>query len=137
MARIIAVAACSAAGWACAPSVNWEGRWVGNRQVEVLPGADPVVAHTWGRVELIVRGGRFELSDGGIPMAGYLKPSGSEAVLEVRTAFGRELRSLPPVERDAFPNPVLQVRSDGNLLYLNPARDALGQGVLLISEAQP
>ncbi len=49
---------------------NWNGNWSGNRNYKVKVGENPAIAYTMGKVDLVIRSGRYEITEEGIPRAG-------------------------------------------------------------------
>ncbi len=92
--RIIALGTLAALSGACGPSFDFEGRWVGERKLSPPPGVDPSVVRAVAKVELHIRGSRFELLEAGTTKSGVVRQADGKAFLRVDTYLGRPIEAL-------------------------------------------
>jgi hypothetical protein len=98
----------------CGSSTNWQGEWIGERQVQARPGADPMVVLTLKQVKLTIKDSSYELIQEGIPRSGPIRTSGKNATLIAAAVAGRE-----PTQ--AIPDTELTFNEDGTITLLDPA----------------
>lgn len=72
---------------ACGPRFAWEGDWEGVRAVEAVPNADPAVLDSLRRVELSLKGSRFNLFDRGLPHEGDWSGGSDKATLQLKSTM--------------------------------------------------
>jgi hypothetical protein len=136
MSRIISTALLLAMVLACGPPrFAWEGTWRGNRDLEGAPGEDATIAYSLGRVEVVIRGDRFEASDGGIPKTGFVRARGNEATLRILTIFNRDIAKMPDQVRKEHPDMILHAQEDGSVLFVSPA--AFGGEPVRLEKVEP
>ncbi len=118
-------------GTGCAPSYDFNGKWVGKRDLTAVQHADPVIAANLSKVILEVRkDGRFELFTGGLPYSGTSSGNGTSLQLNVDSVAGRPA----PPGAASLPTPTLTAQSEGSILYKEGA-DA--EAIVLKRESQP
>lgn len=92
--RIIALGTLAALAAGCGPSFDFQGRWTGERKLAAPPGVDPSVVRAVAKVELVLRGSRFELLEAGTTKSGSVSFADGKAFLRVDTYLGRPIESL-------------------------------------------
>jgi hypothetical protein len=121
------VVVCSSVG--CRKDFDWKGKWVGRRDIGVVPGTPPEIENSVRHVTLEVKQNwEYELHVSGIPSNGVFHPAGKEATLEPVNKLSRPVGTAPPVK--------LTANDDGTVTMESP--DALDSGfILLRRESQP
>ena len=111
----------------CSQGVDWQGTWVGERQVQAKPGADPIVVLTMKQVQLTIKDGSYELIQEGIPRSGPIRTSGKTATLVAAAVAGRE-----PTQ--SIPDAKLTFNEDGSITLIDPSLEEEPVTLLRYSE---
>ncbi len=85
-----------------------------------MPGANPAIAKTLGRVILEIDGNRFKLKEAGLPHEGAVRYADGKAFLNVESRLGVSLDKEPQEVRDQFKEITLSPRSDGGIDFHDP-----------------
>ncbi|MFZ4507594.1 MAG: hypothetical protein ACOYON_07860 [Fimbriimonas sp.] len=108
----------------CASRSAFVGKWVGERKVDAVPGADPIIVRQLSRIKLdIQENGKFTMEDAGMPKAGTFRVETSEkGFLKVESILGRPLSEQPEMTQELHKGEIeLRANADGTLTYDDPA----------------
>jgi hypothetical protein len=119
----------------CGGSASVDGHWLGNRGLIPKKDEDPRVIYTMGRVEVWVKGDRFEMSKSGIPLNGTLRYSDGKAVLTVTERFNKPLSASGAGVVENTGEMTMELQQDGAVLFSDPK--TFDQPFKLKREAQP
>lgn len=115
--RIIAVAGLATVLIAgCSRIPKMVGTYRGFRSYQVAPGEDPVVVQQAARVEIIVKGDKVYLSDGGLPAEGRIDYGDSSATFVPESFMGQSADQQNPALVKQFTVP-LKPLPGGDWLY--------------------
>lgn len=108
-------------GAGCNGSAQFQGRWVGERDIPVPEGGDRALAATIGRVRLEIKpNGRFDLVEAGMPKSGRVRYADGRAFLRIERIMHDPIEKLSPHVARENHEIVLTVQRDGTLLYDDP-----------------
>ncbi len=131
-----ALVAFLAIGCESGPRFDYEGTWVGRRQVQEQAGVDNDVLRSIARIEVrIDRSGRFALMESGLAKEGNFVRTGEGAALDVDRLMGQPLDRQPEEVRKDIPRFELWPLPDGSLRFLDPRRPI--EEVRLTRELKP
>lgn len=106
-----------------APQFDYTGTWVGHQEVKGVPGADPDVLRSIGRIELhVLRNGRFALLESGMSREGIVEPTSKGIRLRVDSIAGRPLRGQPDEVQKAAPTYEVESPMQETVTFLNLER---------------
>lgn len=113
----------------CRQGFDWQGDWVGQRNIATVPGAAPEIVNSIQRVTLTVKSNwDYELHASGVPSSGVFHAAGNEATLEQIKLLDRPVENAPAIK--------LKANQDGTITLSSP--DSLDSGpILLHRESQP
>jgi hypothetical protein len=104
------------------PSFNFEGHWVGKRNLPKKPGDNDTILNTIAKVDLrLLPTGRFELFEGGVPKAGTYRTSGETAYLSVTTFMDRPIEEQGSAAVAMNKEVQLKSQKDGSIIFSDPA----------------
>ena len=113
----------------CRSSFDWQGKWTGERTIEIVPGTPDYLQNSIRRVTLFVKeNGEYELNASGVPSRGMFHASGRQATLEPVTKLDRPINGTSAIKVTA--------NEDGTISLQAPDDYAPGP-ILLRREAQP
>jgi len=108
-------------GVGCGPTFNFQGHWVGKRNLPKQPGGDDAVLNTIAKVDLkFLPNGRFELLEGGVPKLGTYRTEGTTAFLRVTHYMDRPISEQGSAA--VAMNDEIQVKStpEGKVIFSDP-----------------
>ncbi len=122
VACILLIIVAILAGSGCTATINWTGRWEGNRHLKTPSGGNPSIAYTLGSVQLdIDANGHFTMQEAGIPKTGDIRIDQKRAYLHVKTFMGKPISALGPNAQQMNPEIELIREKDGSILLTDPA----------------
>jgi hypothetical protein len=107
------------AGCGSASHFEYDGNWVGNRNLD-RPDLNEVMRYTAGRVTLNIHGQRFELTQAGVPTGGEVVYAGDHLELNTKTYFGQGLEKAGKDAEKMHPTITVTPQTDGSLLFDDP-----------------
>lgn len=106
----------------CGSSFNFEGHWVGKRDLPKKPGDDDAILNTIAKVDLrFLPNSRFELLEGGIPKSGTYRVEGKTAYLLVTHFMDRPMADQGSSAVAMNQEMQVKAKEDGTAVFSDPA----------------